>query len=289
MAKDDVRILANLVKHMKLEEADPLTPMIDAYLIKRKTSSRRLQEVTLPIPEKSRPGGRLSPSSIAGCQRQSMFKFLGVEAVNRIDPDTELIFEDGNWRHHKWQAMFADMQQVLGSKKFRLCSIEKPVSIPNLYIAGRYDALIKIRGKRYVVDFKGINDFGFSYVYREHKPKEEHVKQVLTYCVARGVRRGLLLYDNKNNQQFKVYQVSWDDEIWADVERWCERVLMHLERKTLPGRHHNCSAGTFLFEKCPFAPICYGAMKDEPERMRRMAFRDFKGIDAAWAEGMKAA
>ncbi len=272
---------------MKTDQRDPLTPMVDRYLIERRNSRRRLLTYTIDVPERPRYAGRLSPSSIAGCQRKAVFNFLGAEKVNRVDPDTELIFEDGNWRHHKWQCMFRDMTKVLGKERFQLLSIEKKVLIPELYVCGRYDALIKINGKKYVVDFKGIRDYGFQYVYREHKPKEEHVKQLLTYCVARNVRRGILLYDNKDNQSFKCYVIEWDEDVWGEVERWCQKVIASLNRRQLPARHPGCSAGTFLFEHCVYAPICYGKYRDDPERIRRMVFRDFEGIDEAWKVGQQ--
>lgn len=41
-------------------------------------------------------------------------------------------------------------------------------------------------------------------------------------------------------------------------------------------------------EKCPFASLCFGKKYTE-EKLRRLAFRDFVGLDAAWEEGMKAA
>lgn len=290
MSRTDTAILAKLIRHVKADGEDPLTPLIDAYYIERKLSGRdRLAEYRLPLAERPRPPGRLSPSTIGGCQRQAVFRYTGVEGSYRTDPDVEAIFEDGNWRHHKLDALFYDMEKVLGRDRFRVVGIEKQVSIPNLYVAGTYDALVKIGGKLYLIDFKGINDYGFNWVFLNHRPRPEHVKQLITYCVARGIRRGVLLYENKNNNQRLVYVIRWTKEDWADVEKWINRVLMHLRRHTLPGRHPDCQKGTFLYEKCPFAQVCYGANKDSPERIRRLAFRNFAGIDEAWEAAMSGA
>src|SRR4051812_24849656 len=198
MGRGDVGVLSQLIKHMSMEEQDPLTPLIDEYLIERDSSPTRLTHYNVPLVARGRPGGRLSPSSIGGCRRQAAFKFLGVDGTRKLDPESELIFDDGNWIHHKWQARFRDMEAVLGAKRFKVLGIEKGITIPDLYIAGSYDALIKINGKRYMIDFKSINSHGFGYVYREHKPKDAHIKQLITYCVAKNCKRGMLVYDCKD-------------------------------------------------------------------------------------------
>lgn len=285
----ETKILGNLIRHLKSSEADPLTPLIDRYLIERKLHpEKRLRTYTLPIPEAPRPPGRLSPSSVGGCRRRAALQFVGyVPQSVSIDPDTELIFEDGNWRHHKWQAMFADMQAVLGKQTFRLYGIERSAIIPELYVAGRDDAEIRIFKRKYVVDFKGINDYGFTRTYQNIAPHEEHIKQLTTYMIARGIRRGLLLYDNKNNQHTKVYQIEFDLAVWEATERWCERVIADIRRQKLPGRHSNCNSGTFLYERCPFSNLCFGRYKDDPIKMRQLAFRNFEGIDEAWEKGLR--
>lgn len=272
-----------MIKHMALEESDPLTPLIDDYFIERVTAKKRLRNHVLDMEEAPRPGGRLSPSSIAGCQRQAVLKFTGVKVKKRVDPDFELLMEEGKWHHHKWQTRFADMELVLGRDRFRLLSVEEKVAIPKLYIAGALDALIKIDGKKWVVDFKSINTFGFNYVYQNSAPKDEHVKQVISYCVARGVRRGMLLYDHKDSKEYKVFTIRFSDETWGEVERWCKTVIRKMQKQQLPARHPNCSHGSFLFDKCPFASLCFNK-KYTDERIRRIAFRNFVGIDQAWEE-----
>lgn len=285
MARNDVGILSELIKHMSMEEADPLSPLIDEYLIERETSPNRLREYRIPMIGRNRPGGRLSPSSIGGCKRQATLKFLGVEGQRKLDPDTEMIFDDGNWAHHKWQARFRDMEAVLGAKRFKVLGIERTVTIPELYIAGSFDALIKIAGKRWMIDFKTINSHGFGYVYREHKPKDAHVKQLITYCVAKGVKRGMLVYDNKDTPDYMVFTIEVRDADWMKVQRWCRKVLDSIKEQELPKKASDCNNGSFLFEHCPFSSFCFGKHADNEEKLRRLAFRNFEGIDEAWERG----
>lgn len=289
MTRTDTRILGDLIKHLALEEDDPLTPLIDEYLLSRGRSKNRLAEYRIPLLDRARPGGRFSPSGIGGCQRQAVFTFVGVKGITRIDPRSEVIFDDGNWMHHKWQCRFRDMEKVLGRDRFRVLSVEGAAVIPELYIAGSFDALIKIAGKRWMIDFKSIHDFGFNYIYRERKPKEAHIKQLVTYCVAKGVKRGMLIYINKNTGEYHVYTLKVTDKEWAAVNRWCLKVIRAVKEEELPNRHSDCNQGNFLYERCPFARICFGKNMDSPSKLRAMAFRNFNDIDEAWKLGNKEA
>lgn len=287
----DKKVLSNLVKAMKREGRDPLRPLIDEYLIKRKRlRKRRMRTYEIPVVEDVRPGGRLSPSSICGCKRMAAFKFAGVRGELRIDPDNELIFEDGNWRHHKWQAMFLDMEKVLGRDRIRVLGIEQRVSNEELYIAGSLDVLLAIRVRRgdgkvwekYLVDIKGINSQGFSRITMDNAAKAEHVRQVVTYCKLRKVTKGLLLYENKNTNELRVFHVPFSEKLWGDVQEWSEEVIHALENEQLPPMHPDCEGGTYLWEKCPYRRLCYGC---EPEVAQRETYVSFPGVEAAWKRG----
>lgn len=277
------RILANLMKHMENSEHDPLTPLLDTYFIQRGSSPRRVREHVINMEDRPRPEGRLSPSTLCGCERQAAFKFVDMPGRSVIDPETEAIFDDGKWRHHKWQATFRDMEMVLGRKTFRLLSYEEDVEYPDLYIAGALDALIAIERKLWVVDFKGINSWGFEYVYRENAPHETHVKQLLAYMVSRRVRRGMILYDHKDRSKTKIFVIKFSNKQWAEVVEWSEKVLAQIEREELPPMSINCQAGNFLFEKCAWTHICYGNKSNE--QIRRRMYRDFESIEDSWERG----
>lgn len=282
----DKEVLSKLIKRMKHKEVDPLRPLLDEYWMKRDKSPARYLEHTIRIPDRPRPGGRLPPSSMGGCQRQAAFKFLGVRGRQKKDPDLQSTFDDGVWRHHRWNVIFLDMEQVLGRDRFRVVSIEQGVAIPNLYIAGTLDTVIWIKGfGKLLVDFKGINDRGFGYVTTHDEPKEEHVEQITTYLRARRLPRGLLLYENKNNQLTRSHLVTFDERIWHKVRDWCREVIYDIQRKRLPPMHPDCSGGNYLWEKCPFSHLCYGSKT--PSQVRRLAYKNFEGLDKAWERGVE--
>lgn len=278
----DTQILARLMRRMK-EGGNPLDPLIDAYLMQRDRSPNRLQTYEVDIVPRPRPHGRISPSVIAGCEKQGVFKFIGVPGRQQIDPDLEDIFDDGNWRHHRLQARALDMEKVLGKDKFQVLAIEENVEIPQLFIAGSLDLVARIHKKKWVIDYKGINLWGFKDLLEKDEPKVEHVRQLITYMAAKRIPRGMLYYENKNNQQRRIYVVEFDPDEWQEVKAWCVRVIMAMRRRELPDMHPDCQAGTYMYEKCPWSSWCFGNM-DHAEQ-EEAAYNIFDAVEAHWEEG----
>lgn len=278
---NDTQILSGIIKRMKKRDEDPLSPLIDRYLIDRVRSKSRLEQYTVPMLSRRRPPGRLSPSTISGCIRQAAFVFVGVRGRLKIDPDREMRFVQGDWIHHKWAALFLDMEQVLGEEIFRVLSIEETVHIPRLYISGTLDFRLYIEGMgEIVVDIKSIHERGFFYVVRQAAPKEEHARQAMTYARASRVKKAILLYENKNNQQYRTEPVTRTAEIWTEVEDWCKKTIAYMERRELPPMHVECNHGSFLWEKCPFSHICFGNQTEEV--IEGKTYHNFPGVRQAY-------
>lgn len=284
-SSSEERVLSNLIKHMKRVEDDPLTPLIDTYYLKRDRAKRRLRRYEINMEDRPRPFGRLSPSKICGCERQAAFAFVGMPGRKVVDPEQQGIFEDGNWRHHRWQATFRDMECVLGRKVFRVHSIEEAVEHDPLYVAGHLDACVSIHGMKWIIDFKGINSWGFERVFRQHEPHPEHVLQLMAYMRARRVRRGILLYEHKDKNLTKAFVVRFTGKQWQEVNLWCNTVIKKIRNEDLPPMALGCQAGQFLFEKCPWSYVCYGEHNDE--QIRKRMYRDFPGVEEAWEEGKR--
>jgi len=284
------KTLSQLVKNMKAQEVEPLRALIDEYLLKRDKAPERYDGHHITMVPRPRPPGRLSPSAVYSCQRQAIFRFTGTRGSRVLDPDQELLFEDGNWRHHKWQYIFYDMERVLGRNRFRVLAIEKFVTIPDLYVAGSLDVLIAIRinGKwrKYVIDIKGINDRGFTWINQSGAPKDDNVRQLLLYMKAVNVRRGILLYDNKNNNRPKTFTVDFNTEHWEQVQQWVDETITLLQKKKMPHRDISCTPGSMLQESCFYSRLCWGQKDNEDLRQLAYNSRSWPGLDAAWERSL---
>lgn len=285
---EESSFLANLIKHQKNADRDPLSPLIDDYLLQRelpKNRSKRITEYIVPLRESLRPPGRFSPSSIGGCMRRAAFVFVGMSGQRRIDPDLEMIFEDGKWRHHRYQAMFLDMQSVLGRKAFKVHSIEETVAIPSLHVSGSLDALVEIEKQKIVVDFKGANEWSWKYIHDNQRPKEEHRWQLMTYMRARKIKRGVLLYENKGSQERQCFYFDFSGDDWAEIKEWVVEVTLFMDRRDLPPRHADCSNGLYMGGKCPFRKHCWGDATDD--EVTELAYVDFVSMKDSWSKGLK--
>lgn len=280
-----------MVKRLKEADLEPLTPLIEEYMIKRRTAKKRLSKLTIDLTPRPRPPGRLSPSSLCGCPRAAAFRFAGVPGADKTDWETELIFENGDWFHHKWQLLFRDMEVVLGRKRFRVVGIEINVAIPELFVAGSLDIhiLVKVNGEwiDYIVDIKSINTYGFAKVMVNGAPLPSHEQQVTAYAKAAGVKNGLLFYENKNDNKILAFAFRVEPKVVREIEEWCEDVIHHLDKETIPPQHIDCQSGTFLFDKCPYAKYCHGKKTDEQlvEITYKSKKRPWPGVKKAWKRG----
>jgi CRISPR/Cas system-associated exonuclease Cas4 (RecB family) len=171
-------------------------------------------------------------------------------------------------------------------------SIEEFVVIPELYVAGSLDAEVAIKmpnGKwrRYVVDFKGINDRGFKWVTGTDEAKDDNIKQVLCYMKARALRRGILLYDNKNTNLPQTYTVDFSSPMWEEAVDWIETVIELVQSERMPAKDIRCKPGTIMYDSCPFRKICWSNTTDTTD-LKELAFgSSWQGIDVAWEKGME--
>jgi hypothetical protein len=279
-------LLSGLVRRMKNADDDPIRPLLDAYLLERDASPNRYREHVVPVtsmgnPVGSRPAGRISPSSLSGCEREAVFKFVGVKGRRRLDPDLELIYDAGTWIGHKWQATFKDMEAVLGKAKFEVVGIEVPIVLKRLFIAGTLDVIVRVYGELMVIEIKSINDRGFDYI-TNNGALPHNRRQLITYMRSKGARTGVLWYENKNNQRTQAFVLRDKEAEWPLIKSWSQSVISHMERRTLPAKHPECKRGNIFYEKCPFAGLCYGQRTDE--KLAALAYKGFDGPQAAWEE-----
>jgi hypothetical protein len=286
------KTVSELVKRYHQREQEPLLPLHDEYLEVRDTPRALGRYGGHPITmlPRARPGGRISPSSVGGCQRQSVLKFVGMEGRRAVDHDLWTLFDDGDWRHHRWQFTFYDMEAVLGRDRFRVLGIEKRITIPELYVTGNIDARVGVRvnerWRKYTVDFKGINRRGFDWVRATDEGKDENQTQLSVYLEATGDSRGLLLYECKDTQRRLVRPVTFDTGHHEAAMKWIKQVLRALEEEKVPGRHPECRKGTMMYEGCPFKKPCWDM---DGRELAKLAYGvDWRGVDAAWRAGRRA-
>lgn len=219
---------------------------------------------------------RFYPSSIGRCPRSVVYQMLGYIGTPKTGEDL-LVLENGTWFHHRMEKLFKDMG-ILVAEELSIRDLE-------LKISGRTDAIIwdwdadveaesanvqlyrppvgREKTPKLVYDgpehliklaeFKSIKASGFQKL--KTKPKPEHVSQLQLYFHLTGLTKGLLYYENKDNQDIKVYEVERDDELIAQILADIRDLVAHAERGELPARPYQPIDMPCRW--CDFRHICH--------------------------------
>ena len=98
-------------------------------------------------------------------------------------------------------------------------------------VSGRADAIVNIDGKPNVVEIKSISSYGFQ---KLDNPRREHLCQVQLYMHYFKIPTGILIYENKDNQDLKEFKVDYDEKIAKNLLEEFEILKHMIENNILP-------------------------------------------------------
>jgi hypothetical protein len=205
--------------------------------------------------------GWFHPSSASGCPRRGMLEFLGVKPdASPVDTRSHKTFGNGHGMHRRLQRDFLDMGLFVTKEM-----IEVPGEDVGIPMHGHADGILHYEDFDFpIVDFKSISDGGFRYV--QKAPKEDHVDQVHCYMHLLKKKWAVLLYENKNNHDWKIHWVKWDAKRWRKILSRFEEILDAVKVRNPPKRAGNnkqsdpCRMGSprFGYWYCPYLDRCHG-------------------------------
>ena len=188
--------------------------------------------------------GTYSASSLNSCMRRQQFTFLGMPEL-RPTAKTASIFQNGTFMHIRWQ--------MEGLTEGWLREAEAPLPQNLLHLNGTRDGIAHDGS---VVELKSINTNGFSRV-NTFGPKEDHLAQVGTYVAATGAHQAVLIYEDKNTQEYREFVVKGEDlPIAAIAER--SRTIWDMTRaEQLAEPLEKCiDREGYRYNSCPFRNKC---------------------------------
>ena len=155
------------------------------------------------------------------CYREQVLSLLYKQAQGEQVPQNLIrIFEEGNAIHEKWQRLF-----IRGG----LCKAED-LDFSKFYdeyeVGYTPDAILTINGEKYVVEIKSVNTYQFMKMTNHPTAK----KQVNMYMHFTGIHKGIILCEDKNTQQFKVFLVTYDPDVVAPYIERLEAVKYYKQR-----------------------------------------------------------
>jgi hypothetical protein len=153
-----------------------------------------------------RVGLEFHPSSCGKCQRLIQLSMLGV-LNEKIDARLHRIFDAGNDMHNRYKRYFEDAGVLIADEKpFRL-------QIDDITIKGRVDLIVKdFMGEPQLLELKTMNSRRFEQLMQNDMYVEENFIQWNIYSRALDITKGVILYENKDDQRIKPFSVQFCQE-----------------------------------------------------------------------------
>lgn len=176
--------------------------------------------------------GSFSGSSAGGCARRQELDFLGMPQ-QPIDAQLRNIFNDGKWRHLRWQAFLL--------KAGVLSDIEYSLPWPTMRSMGSVDGIGEVpgdhpqqdwQGKYFGFELKGVSTFQFP-KYKENGPLDKHIRQVHRYFLVGGFDLFSIIYEDKTTQAWCEWVIKPDPKLLAESKRELEELNGAIDRKEL--------------------------------------------------------
>jgi len=197
-------------------------------------------------------------SDVGKCPRSVFFKFKNVPR-EKMAPRILRIYEKGEYLHR-------NIFNILYRLKI---GVTTEVAIPaQEIIAGRADAIISIDKENYVLDIKSINSMVFRNL---TEPKEENVYQIQLYLHYFNIKKGILLYIDKDQQDIKEFLINYDPNLVQSLLKNFTDLKIKIDKNIVPSRIQGWP-DNWQCQYCQFKEIC--GMSEGGE----MKWEDFKKI-----------
>lgn len=193
------------------------------------------------------------------CFREQILSFHYKRGQVRLSPGLLAIFMNGWYVHIKWQTLFEQMGIVDSVELTRKSNVWNVSLTP--------DAVINLLRKKWVVEIKSMNTFQFKHL---TGPPMNAVRQCQFYMHILCIPNGIILVEDKNDQNFKIFPIKYDQSVAKPfIERLykirvCEKRFMD-EGKLPVGI---CSGRDVRrAQNCGYCKACF-ASKIDREKMR---------------------
>lgn len=202
------------------------------------------------------------------CIRQQVLSLLYKQLQGEQVPvRLKRIFMAGDYIHEKYQRLFLrggwcepdDLDYTCYDQRYELSYTP--------------DAIVRIQNvfgdDRCVVEIKSVN----TYTFKEMQEHPSGKKQCLLYMRLTGCKHGIVLCEDKNTQDMRVFYYAWPGRggAYEDQTEVFMRRLEDIQAKKrrvlgegrIPKRHCKCSS--IMSEKaktCPMRDVCFGIRKE---------------------------
>jgi len=203
------------------------------------------------------------PSEFYQCVRYIAYKYYGAKSTRKIKPDLQRIFDNGDHMHQRYTDYFDNIgilygvwacknplcketygsEEKLGilkpSDKCKKCGceeyeyVELEAEDKEHMMRGHMDGVLKIAEEFTVIDYKSMHSNQFS---RLREPLDKHIIQLEIYLWLLDLKCGFLLYENKDSQKIKLFEVAYNENLINKILTRVKTLREIVESKRLPKR-----------------------------------------------------
>ncbi len=189
-------------------------------------------------------------SEAGRCPRNIFFRFKRAPS-REMEAERLRLLEHGNYIHQ------LVLRPLFSLRLVRATEIDIP---PQEVVKGRADAIISINGEPWVLDIKSIS--GRINLERMTEPKQEDYYQIQLYLHYFGIKKGILLYMNKDTQELKEFGVDYNNELVKQLLANFENLKSKIKSNIIPARLSDYP-NNWQCAYCEFRNICNIAEGEE--------------------------
>lgn len=127
---------------------------------------------------------------------------------------------------------------------------------------GNCDGVVELEkdnpDSRYVVDFKSCKSEKYEFIStRTRKPDAEYITQITIYMWLLGVHKGIIYYENKNDQEILEFHVPYSEDRVNTIKKTAKQLLDFIENKKVPkvSEHYSPSKKPCMY--CGYCKLCH--------------------------------
>jgi len=175
------------------------------------------------------------------CPRAVFYSFKKMPKA-KLGPEVYLRFEEGDDTHKRLVKAFLKSGILVATE----------INTPrNDLFSGRADAVVNIDKELYVVEIKSVGSYKFKL---STEPSIEHVKQLQLYLYFFNIDRGIILLQNKDNQQLKEFIIEKDMGLINQILADFKKLKTEIENDALPEIPKDLAG--WKCNWCPYNKVC---------------------------------
>ena len=178
------------------------------------------------------------------CPRATFFKFKKAPRES-LEARVLRLFDHGDSIHR------LIMKPLFSIREIRVVASEVDIP-PQDLIRGRADAIISDGKNLYLLDIKSMNSMVFKGL---EEPKEENIDQIQLYLHFFKIKKGILLYVNKDTQELKEFLIDYDPVRAKNLLKDLIQLKTKIDSNIIPSRLSDWP-DNWQCKYCQFRDIC---------------------------------